>query len=449
MISHFIVLTTYGQIFFSKEFGEESGVDVALTGGLISAVYSMTSETQREKITEMALEDKKILFRERESDLLFVLTVDELMDDTDANDLLDEIADSFFQKYGELKIDGMILSDFEPIIDEIVQRRLWYTTTQEVANKKWDFLATSSIALIVAWLTALFIKVGYAFEDGFTMGGIFFPSLIPSNQDFLNGALNMVYATIYYSLFLSVPLLLGKFLYDRAPGLRATYRFALEFFQRPTRSGYSSFLPKWFLLPLVNLFVLVLSISYFGRVMIWELQALQISNGLLRQLNAINAPWINWMLLLLITVFTFGSWIFLQPLFMTITVGAIRRTYQFDKRFYRDAVLVATLSSYFLLPYIFWASLPFQELLGFHPNDIGLLNFERTTLKFLLITTLPLNIFLFGFLFYLGVGLSRLVKMDRLTYAVSFALSAFTTILLQKLIFWIIFQSGLVYIGVI
>jgi hypothetical protein len=134
---------------------------------------------------------------------------------------------------------------------------------------------------------------------------------------------------------------------------------------------------------------------------------------------------------------------------MAITVGAIRRTYQFDKRFYRDAVLVATLSSYFLIPYLFWASLPFQEILGFHPNDIGLLNFERTTLKFLLITTLPLNIFLFGFLFYLGVGLSRLVKMDRLTYAVSFALSAFATILLQKLIFWIIFQSGLIYIGVI
>ena len=50
MIKHLLILTTYGQIFYSQEFEEtEQTVDVALTGGLMSAIYSMTSETQKEK----------------------------------------------------------------------------------------------------------------------------------------------------------------------------------------------------------------------------------------------------------------------------------------------------------------------------------------------------------------------------------------------------------------
>ncbi|GAG99438.1 unnamed protein product [marine sediment metagenome] len=50
MLKHLLILTTYGQIFYSQEFEKaEETVDIALTGGLMSAIYSMASETQREK----------------------------------------------------------------------------------------------------------------------------------------------------------------------------------------------------------------------------------------------------------------------------------------------------------------------------------------------------------------------------------------------------------------
>ena len=55
-------MTTYGQIFFSKEdfFGaQKSETDISLTAGLISAIYNMTTETQQQKITELELEDDR------------------------------------------------------------------------------------------------------------------------------------------------------------------------------------------------------------------------------------------------------------------------------------------------------------------------------------------------------------------------------------------------------
>lgn len=71
LLKHLLILTTYGQIFYSQEFEKaEETVDIALTGGLMSAIYSMASETQREKISEFELVTSRILFKEERNDLL-------------------------------------------------------------------------------------------------------------------------------------------------------------------------------------------------------------------------------------------------------------------------------------------------------------------------------------------------------------------------------------------
>ena len=448
MISHFIVLTTFGQIFFSKEYGEESGVDVALTGGLISAVYSMTTETQREKITQMALEDKKIIFREREQDLLFVLTVDELMDDNDANELLDEIADKFFEKYGEVKIDGMILSDFEPILDEIINTRLWYTTPKdELSNPKWDIIATAITAFTLFWYTAIFINFGRILYENINILGIYIPQLLPPTQmDLVSGLSFSLISSIYLAVLLLIPGIASYLSLKKATGVKNSYRFTYEFFRRPTRSGYTQFLPKRMMLPLVHLITIVIALTYYGRVMIWEFQSLPLTDKFLEQLGMANPPIIYWSLLIMISLSTVLSWIFLQPLIMTLIIGAVKKKFNFDKKFYVEAVHVAILASFTLIPYMIWGSMRFQEILGFHPNT-PLIGDERLSMTFLLLVFIPLNLFFFSLIFYLGVGLSRLIIMDNLTYAVSFALSAFSTFLFQKIVFWLIFQSGYIYIG--
>ena len=152
MIKHLLILTTYGQIFYSQEFIEtEETVDVALTGGLLSAIYSMASETQREKISEFELVTSRIIFKEERNELLFVLTVDKRMDVKDTNELLSMIAKRFFERYGEIQIDGLVLTEFEEDVTEIVNKKLWYLKTKKQKFRFWDYIATIITTAILCW----------------------------------------------------------------------------------------------------------------------------------------------------------------------------------------------------------------------------------------------------------------------------------------------------------
>ena len=120
---------------FSKEdfFGaQKSETDISLTAGLISAIYNMTTETQQQKITELELEDDRSVFRELPGEKLFVITVDKRMDNSDADELLEDLSDAFMNKYGDSIVEGMILNDFEPVVDEIVNEK--YGIIQLIKN---------------------------------------------------------------------------------------------------------------------------------------------------------------------------------------------------------------------------------------------------------------------------------------------------------------------------
>ena len=127
---------------FSKEdfFGaQKSETDISLTAGLISAIYNMTTETQQQKITELELEDDRSVFRELPGEKLFVITVDKRMDNSDADELLEDLSDAFMSKYGDSIVEGMILNDFEPVVDEIVNEKIWYNSIDKKL-KVWDII---------------------------------------------------------------------------------------------------------------------------------------------------------------------------------------------------------------------------------------------------------------------------------------------------------------------
>ncbi|GAG99440.1 unnamed protein product, partial [marine sediment metagenome] len=73
---------------------------------------------REKKISEFKLVTSRILFKEERNDLLFVLTVDKRMDLKDTDELLSMLAKRFFEKYGEVRIDGLVLTDFEEDVTE-------------------------------------------------------------------------------------------------------------------------------------------------------------------------------------------------------------------------------------------------------------------------------------------------------------------------------------------
>ncbi|MCE7743293.1 MAG: hypothetical protein GOP50_12655, partial [Candidatus Heimdallarchaeota archaeon] len=256
MIKNLLILTTYGQIFYSQEFEKtEDAVDVALTGGLMSAIYSMATETQRERISEFELVTSRIVFQEERGDLLFVITVDKRMDIKDTEDLLNRIAKRFFDKYGEVRIDGLVLTEFEEDANEIIYQKLWYLDTQKKKFRIWDYLATIFVALTICWYSLLIfgsppIKGFVDFDirtfiwDGM-LGNLTAPVALTLNILFLIAVVAIPAIAVY---------LLFKFTH-----VKDTFRFSRDYLARPTRASYAELLPNYFLINLLTSFLVYVS----------------------------------------------------------------------------------------------------------------------------------------------------------------------------------------------
>ena len=53
------------------------------------------------------------------------------------------------------------------------------------------------------------------------------------------------------------------------------------------------------------------------------------------------------------------------------------------------------------------------------------------------------NLFLFLFIYFLGIGMNQLVRTNREKFPIAFGISLFLTMALQQVIFWFFFKSGL------
>lgn len=431
MIKTLILQTTYGQIFFSKEtfFGAEAGdSDISLTAGLISAIYSMTEETQKQKITEIELEETKSVFKELPGDRLFILTVEKRMDNNDANELLADIIDGFFDKYGDIQPDGMILNDFEGPVDEIVAKRLWYNTTPP-RLKVLEYLALLTILFSVIWYPYWLLNAKTTIMD-------------PIFNGLNEGFFGFVLAAFLVLLGTVTPLAVNLFLLSKFPTLKLPFRFFKEFFKRPTRGGYADMLPNWFLVIPFMLVAGLTSLMIFGKGFIYAFQVQKFNNRFVTARPIHNSEGellyqLFWRYLALYLFIYFLIWFVLFPVIVGIVTGNL------NKNFLKSGMIVTSLASVALLPGHLLAGVVVAEILGYTPDNAALWASDTNSLDFILLITAPINLFIWGMIFYLGMGINPLVRSNRGRFILGFGGALFIVFQLLDLFWWLIFESGL------
>ncbi|OLS23513.1 MAG: hypothetical protein HeimC2_26190 [Candidatus Heimdallarchaeota archaeon LC_2] len=430
MIKTLIIMTTYGQIFYSKQgfFGADVGEsDISLTAGLISAIYSMTSETQEQKITELELEEDRSVFREMPGEKLFIITVDKRMDTSDADDLLTEMVDRFDQKYGDIVMDGMILSDFEPIVDEIVEKKLWYNTTEKRASLK-----------------------DYAVLFTLLLGAIFYPYWLLNGQENLvdpikkaleDNIFQMILKSFILGLYTIAPISIIIYITRKYSHLNEPFRFSKEFLKRPTRGGYSELLPSWFLVFPVFSIVLFGAAIRFGRGIQYALSIQALPEKVDSKIVLSDGTQVFWTLVFIYISLYLLTWF----LFLPAIIGSF--TQQLNWNFLKSTWLIIGISLITLIPAQILAGVHYQESIGYHPQNEELATEEGKEIAFLFKVTLLINLSLFVFIFLVGIGISQLIKKNKGRYPVAFGFGLFMTIAIQNVLFYIIFNSGLIFEG--
>ncbi|MCE7736118.1 MAG: hypothetical protein GPJ54_14645 [Candidatus Heimdallarchaeota archaeon] len=430
MIKTLILQTTFGQIFFSKEtfFGSEAGdSDISLTAGLISAIYSMTEETQKQKITEIELEDTKSVFRELPGDRLFILTVENRMDNNDANELLADIIDGFFDKYGDIQPDGMILNDFEGPVDEIVAKRLWYNTTPP-RLKVLEYLVLLTILFSVIWYPYWLLNARTTIMD-------------PIFNGLNEGFLGFILAALLVLLGTVAPLAINIFLLGKFPTLKLPFRYFKEFFKRPTRGGYAEMLPTWFLVIPLMLMAGMTSLMIAGKGIVYAFSVQRFNESFVNArpvyIDGVFQFQLFWRYIAIYFVLYFLIWLVLFPVIVGLVTGNL------NKNFLKSAMIVTSLAGVALLPGHLLAGSVLTELMGYNPNDAVQWATSINSLGFILIITAPINLFIWGMIFYLGMGINPLVRVNRGRFIIGFGGALFIVFQLLDLAWWLIFESGL------
>ncbi len=434
MIKHLLILTTYGQIFYSQEFEEtEQTVDVALTGGLMSAIYSMTSETQKENISEFELVTSRIIFQEEEQDLLFVLTVDKRMDIKDTNEILKAISKRFFEKYGELRIDGLILTDFEKDACEIIYKKLWYLTTHERKFRVWDYLATIFVTLALCWYSLLlFGSPPILGMPEFGIKTFVWESLLLKISD--PGA--FVLQLLFLVAVIAIPAI-GIYLLFKFTYVKDIFRFPRDYLARPSRASYSELLPNYFLFTILVSFLVYVSFMAFGGGFFSELTVYPLYPGGLYSNLAEPLDFTDIFASdvgdqFLIGTISWFTWVFVFPLIYSLLLGEKKWL-----KVYRNSVLIASITIFILIICYIFAGVKYLEAVGFHPTDPATFRTEQQMLTFQLLSTIPLNIFFYGFLLFLGIGVSKVApSKTRIPSVIALGIGIYATLILQRLVFF-------------
>lgn len=426
MIRTLIVMTTYGQIFFSKEtfFGSEaSETDISLTAGLISAIYNMTTETQQQKITELELENDRSVFRELPGEKLFIITVDKRMDTDDADDLLDELAQSFVEKYGDMVVDGMILNDFEPVVDEVVSERIWYNTVVQNLRIN-DIIPMLAILLSGIWYPF------WLFNGQETV-------IVPLKTALDEGLTTFLIEALIIGLQTFGPLILSVILLQWSPNLKQTFRYSFEYIRRPTRGGYAELLPGWFLFFPLFMSLTFISLAFNAGGTQYAL-AIQLWNEPIkaRVVNELGQPILFYYIYAFIILFLL-TWYILLP----VMVGAI--TGELSWKWMKSTCVIISYAFIVYLPAHIFAGVIYHDILGFQPNNVAAFNEASGTLEYIFLIRTPVFLFQLLFIYYLGVGLFQLVTKNKERYPLGIGIGFFLILSIQELLFYVIFKSGL------
>jgi len=433
LIKHLLILTTYGQIFYSQEFEKtEEAVDVALTGGLMSAIYSMATETQKERISEFEMVTSRILFQEEENDLLFVISVDKRMDTKDTQELLDLIAKRFYEKYGEVRVDGLVLTDFEADATEIIYKKLWYLDTQKRKFRIRDYLATFFVALTLCWYSLLiFGSPPFKGMTDFDIRTFIWDDLLGSLSNPAALTLNILFLIAVIAIPAIAVYLLFKFTY-----VKDTFRFAKDYLTRPTRASYSELLPNYFLINILTSFLVYVSFmlfagGFFSELTVYPLFPGGLIGGLTEEFDFTNFATSDIGDQMLIGIFAWFTWVFIFPLIYSLLLGEKKWW-----KIYRNAVFIASIAVFiFMIGYIF-GGVKYLEAIGFNPTSSSF-GVEQREIKFQLLARIPLNIFLYGYLLFLGIGVNRVTpSKTRIPSIFAVAVAIVITLIIQRLVFF-------------
>jgi len=433
LIKHLLILTTYGQIFYSQEFEKtEEAVDVALTGGLMSAIYSMATETQKERISEFEMVTSRILFQEEENDLLFVISVDKRMDTKDTQELLDLIAKRFYEKYGEVRVDGLVLTDFEADATEIIYKKLWYLDTQKRKFRIRDYLATFFVALTLCWYSLLiFGSPPFKGMTDFDIRTFIWDDLLGSLSNPAALTLNILFLIAVIAIPAIAVYLLFKFTY-----VKDTFRFAKDYLTRPTRASYSELLPNYFLINILTSFLVYVSFmlfagGFFSELTVYPLFPGGLIGGLTEEFDFTNFATSDIGDQMLIGIFAWFTWVFVFPLIYSLLLGEKKWW-----KIYRNAVFIASIAVFiFMIGYIF-GGVKYLEAIGFNPTSSSF-GVEQREIKFQLLARIPLNIFLYGYLLFLGIGVNRVTpSKTRIPSIFAVAVAIVITLIIQRLVFF-------------
>jgi hypothetical protein len=433
LIKHLLILTTYGQIFYSQEFEKtEEAVDVALTGGLMSAIYSMATETQKERISEFEMVTSRILFQEEENDLLFVISVDKRMDTKDTQELLDLIAKRFYEKYGEVRVDGLVLTDFEADATEIIYKKLWYLDTQKRKFRIRDYLATFFVALTLCWYSLLiFGSPPFKGMTDFDIRTFIWDDLLGSLSNPAALTLNILFLIAVIAIPAIAIYLLFKFTY-----VKDTFRFAKDYLTRPTRASYSELLPNYFLINILTSFLVYVSFmlfagGFFSELTVYPLFPGGLIGGLTEEFDFTNFATSDIGDQMLIGIFAWFTWVFVFPLIYSLLLGEKKWW-----KIYRNAVFIASIAVFiFMIGYVF-GGVKYLEAIGFNPTSSSF-GVEQREIKFQLLARIPLNIFLYGYLLFLGIGVNRVTpSKTRIPSIFAVAVAIIITLIIQRLVFF-------------
>lgn len=433
MIKHLLILTTYGQIFYSQEFEKtEEAVDVALTGGLMSAIYSMATETQKERISEFEMVTSRILFQEEENDLLFVISVDKRMDTKDTQELLDLIAKRFYEKYGEVRVDGLVLTDFEADATEIIYKKLWYLDTQKRKFRIRDYLATFFVALTLCWYSLLiFGSPPFKGMTDFDIRTFIWDDLLGSLSNPAALTLNILFLIAVIAIPAIAIYLLFKFTY-----VKDTFRFAKDYLTRPTRASYSELLPNYFLINILTSFLVYVSFmlfagGFFSELTVYPLFPGGLIGGLTEEFDFTNFATSDIGDQMFIGIFAWFTWVFIFPLIYSLLLGEKKWW-----KIYRNAVFIASIAVFiFMIGYVF-GGIKYLEAIGFNPTSSSF-GVEQREIKFQLLARIPLNIFLYGYLLFLGIGVNRVTpSKTRIPSIFAVAVAIIITLIIQRLVFF-------------
>ncbi|MCE7747254.1 MAG: hypothetical protein GPJ51_02585 [Candidatus Heimdallarchaeota archaeon] len=433
MIKHLLILTTYGQIFYSQEFEKtEEAVDVALTGGLMSAIYSMATETQKERISEFEMVTSRILFQEEENDLLFVISVDKRMDTKDTQELLDLIAKRFYEKYGEVRVDGLVLTDFEADATEIIYKKLWYLDTQKRKFRIRDYLATFFVALTLCWYSLLiFGSPPFKGMTDFDIRTFIWDDLLGSLSNPAALTLNILFLIAVIAIPAIAIYLLFKFTY-----VKDTFRFAKDYLTRPTRASYSELLPNYFLINILTSFLVYVSFmlfagGFFSELTVYPLFPGGLVGGLIEEFDFTNFATSDIGDQMLIGIFAWFTWVFIFPLIYSLLLGEKKWW-----KIYRNAVFISSIAVFILMIGYVFGGVKYLEAIGFNPTSSSF-GVEQREIKFQLLARIPLNIFLYGYLLFLGIGVNRVTpSKTRIPSIFAVAVAIVITLILQRLVFF-------------